>query len=45
MKAWIIENLKKVGAWAWGLVKKYKALLIAYGLGVATVLVFLILGR
>lgn len=39
MKEW----LKKIGAWAWGLVKKYKALLIAYGLGVVTVLILIML--
>jgi hypothetical protein len=32
--AGIVAGLKKAGAWAWGLVKKHKAVLIALVLGI-----------
>ena len=37
MKAWIIDKLKKLGAWALGLIKKYKGYLIAVGVGMAII--------
>jgi hypothetical protein len=35
VKAWIIDKLKKLGAWALGLVKKFRGYLISVGVGMA----------
>jgi hypothetical protein len=43
VKEWIIDKLKKLGAWALGLVKKYRGYLICIGVGMAIMATFWII--